>query len=560
MKSVNNKLLLAAAITALLAGCDSGGIDIEPTTVDNSTDNSTTNPGGGDNTNNPCATIESTGIQGDYDGSNCSYGTDFVSSSNPLTEDLYIPNLPNGGAHIFTGSLFVGESYASNADLEAAGITQGGDGVKLEVQAGTTVAFKDNSAFMVINRGSQLFARGTESAPITFTSETDVLGTVGAEDVSQWGGMVINGFGVTNKCAYTGNLDDGTLALDGECHVAAEGSTDDDASYYGGVNNADSSGEMTYVRVKHTGAEVSGGDELNGVAFDAVGSGTIVRNLQAYSTYDDGVEFFGGAVNVENYVALYVRDDSIDIDEGYRGTITNALVIQGAANGNHCIESDGIGSYDKLAESARALKISQGINSRPVIDGLTCIISPVKGTHDEGAGWRFREGIFPMITNSMIVASYAADMTVDLTDDDGKPVTDNYCLRVESDETLAEAESGTEVGITSNIFACAEPTKGGPVGADTLEAWASSNGNQFATIPGKVVVDPTQDADTNLVLLSGMPGMFTADSLIVEGAATTVTPLERAYLGALDTNGTDWTQGWTYGLHQGSRAQPLWFE
>ncbi|WP_323844149.1 serine/threonine protein kinase [Microbulbifer magnicolonia] len=559
MKRVNNKLLLAAAISALLAGCDSGGIEVKPTTVDNSTDNSVTNPGG--DTNNPCAVIESTGVQGSYDGTHCSYGADFVDASKPLVEDLYLPALPNGGAHIFSGSLFVGESFASNAELQTAGIAKGGDGVKLEIQAGTTVAFKDNSAFMVVNRGSQLFARGTESAPITFTSETDVRGTVGAEDVSQWGGMVINGFGVTNKCTYTGSVDGGDLALSGECHVAAEGSTDDNTSYYGGDNNADSSGELSYVRVKHTGAEVASGDELNGIAFDAVGSGTVVRNLEAYSTYDDGIEFFGGAVNVENYVALYVRDDSIDIDEGYRGSITNALVVQSETDGNHCIEADGIGSY--AASTDYTALIAAGLNSRPVIDGLTCIVSAqAAGTHDPGAGWRLREGIYPMITNSMIVASFSAD--------ENGAEGSNYCLRVESAQTRNEAETGTEVALTSNIFACEDRTKtdkddnGTPDDKSDdfnlmdVQAWAVASGNQFATIAGQV--NPTQDADAQLILLSGIPAMYTADALVVEGAAATVTPVERAYLGALDVNGTDWTKGWTYGLHEGSRAKPLWFE
>ncbi|WP_160153718.1 serine/threonine protein kinase [Microbulbifer sp. ALW1] len=545
MKLVSNKLLLAAAISALLAGCDSGGINIAPETNDNSVDNSVTNPdNGGDDTNNPCATMAGSGVQGSYDGTHCSYGTDFVSSANPLVEDLYLPALPNGGAHIFSGSLFVGQNFDADADMAAAGIAKGGDGVALEIQAGATVAFEDNSAFMVVNRGSQLFARGTESAPITFTSESDVRGAVGPEDVSQWGGMVINGFGVTNKCAYTGNLDAGTLALDGECHILAEGAAGDDQSNYGGANNEDSSGEMTYVRVKHTGAQVANGDELNGIAFDAVGSGTVVKNLQAYSTYDDGIEFFGGAVSIENYVALYVRDDSIDIDEGYRGTITNALVIQSETDGNHCIESDGIGSY-KDGEARNADLIAKGINSRPVIDGLTCIISPQsEGTHDPGAGWRFREGIYPTITNSLVVASFKAD--------ENGVEGSNYCLRVESAETVAALEAD-EAFITSNIFACEDKTKGDM--AD-LEAWAEANGNQFAD----TAVNPTASIATQLQLLEGTPAIFSINGMIVDDAATTVSPVERAYLGALSQGGTDWTQGWTYGLHQGSRAKPLWFE
>lgn len=543
MKLVSNKLLLAAAISALLAGCDSGGISIEPQTVDNSVDNSVTNPDNGGDDNNPCATIESTGIQGSYNGTHCSYGTDFVSSANPLVEDLYLPALPNGGAHIFAGSLFVGENF--DADAEKADATT----VELEIQAGATVAFENNSAFMVVNRGSKLFARGTEVAPITFTSESDVRGTVGAEDVSQWGGMVINGYGVTNKCAYNGNLDAGTLTLEGECHILAEGAAGDDQSNYGGDNNEDSSGEMTYVRVKHTGAAVANGDELNGVAFNAVGSGTVVKNLQAYSTYDDGIEFFGGAVNIENYVALYVRDDSIDIDEGYRGTITNALVIQSETDGNHCIESDGIGSY-KAAETARnADIIGKGINSRPVIEGLTCIVSPqAAGTHDPGAGWLFREGIYPTVTNSMIVASFIEDASDIAIRDE----YDNYCLNVTSAETVAALEAGNAV-LNANIFSCEEDFKGEK--AD-LKDWAEANGNQFVDD----VVNPTPTIAPHLQLLSGVPAIYTVNGVIVDDEVTTVSPVERAYLGALSVNGVDWTLGWTYGLHQGSRAKPLWFE
>lgn len=554
MKRVNNKLLLAAAIAALLAGCDSGGIDIEPTTVDNSTDNSVTNPGGGSNDDtNPCAFYEDAGqtVQGSYDGTHCTYESSFVAADNPLTVNLTIPALENGGAHIFKGSLFVGKNYDSDADMAAAGIAKGGDGVRLTIEAGATIAFPSSTQFMVVNRGSQVFAEGTAEAPITFTSKSDVDGTVDFDDVQQWGGMVINGFGITNKCAYTGTTADEDLATT-ECHVLAEGAAGVDQSNYGGANNADSSGRLEYVRVKHTGAEVANGDELNGISFGGVGSGTIVKNLEVYSTYDDGIEMFGGAVSFENYVALYVRDDAIDIDEGWSGSITNALVIQAEADGNHCIESDGIGSYDG-ANDYSAL-IAQGLNSRPVIDGLTCIISAQSvGTHDPGAGWRLREGIYPMISNSMVVASFSAD--------ENGAEGSNYCLRVESDETLAALEAGTEAGLTSNIFVCEDKTKGGPMpGGQTLEEWAEATGNVFADISG--AVDPTANADTGLQLLEGTPAIFSiaTGSMMVNDAAVGITPVQRAYLGALSQGDTDWTQGWTYGLHDGSRAQALWFE
>ena len=61
---------------------------------------------------------------------------------------------------------------------------------------------------------------------------------------------------------------------------------------YGGINDADNSGSLQYVVVKHTGATVGNGDELNGITFGAVGSNTTVKNLQVYSVYDDGIEMF----------------------------------------------------------------------------------------------------------------------------------------------------------------------------------------------------------------------------------------------------------------------------
>ena len=83
-----------------------------------------------------------------------------------------------------------------------------------------------------------------------------------------WGGIVINGHGITNNCTDVQRTNN-------DCHVEAEGRP----SYYGGNDNADNSGVLRYVVVKHPGFEVAPGDELNGVTFNAVGSGTVVENL-----------------------------------------------------------------------------------------------------------------------------------------------------------------------------------------------------------------------------------------------------------------------------------------
>ena len=554
------KLSMAMVVVALVSACDSGDINIEPSTVDTSTDNSVNNSNNTSTptpTTNPCASYTNTGgqtIQGVVSGDNCTYAATFVDVGNELTTDMTIPALPNGGAHIFSGSLIVGQSCDSDACLTAAGITDGGDGPELTIEAGATLAFASNAQYVTIHRGSQINAIGTATAPITFTSLSDIQGTVGPEDVQEWGGMIIAGFGIDNGCAYSGTL--GTdLALVGECHNITEGLSGLNEVRYGGINNADNSGRLEYVVVKHTGNQIATGNELNGITFAGVGSNTTVNFLEVYSTYDDGIEIFGGAVNINNFVAMYARDDSIDIDSGYQGTITNALVIQSAGNANHCIESDGIDDFSNRAAEIESV-IAQGINSRPTINNLTCIINATSedgvapeapNTHGQGAGWRIREGIFPTINDSMIIGSFA----------DKEDATEtNYCVRVDnrSQQGLVDGD----VDLNSNIFSCYDNTNGQSIGATTIESLIAAN-NQFALGSGTTALNPTAALETGFVVLEGTPPISSVSfaTMLVGGVSPTNAPVGTASIG---TTFTSANLGWTYGILDSNRGQALWFE
>jgi hypothetical protein len=579
---MNRHFMLVVLAACGLAACSSGDINITPATNDSSnssingscTQNCSTGGGAGGGANALCAsyTQDATTYQGVYDGTNCVYRTDFINNTRHLKVDMSIPALPSGGAHIFYGSLFVGETYRTQAELAAAGITKGGDGPTLTIEPGATIAFATKAQFLVVNRGSKLMAVGEPDNPITFTSLSDVNGKLpGPESVQQWGGIVINGFGITNKCVYDGTITynpDGTIAADtialpagGECSVDAEGSAGLDESQYGGDNNDDSSGDLEYVVVKHTGAEVANGDELNGVSWGAVGRGTVVDHIEMYSVYDDGMEFFGGAVNVDNYLSVYARDDSIDIDEGYSGTITNSLVIQSATDGNNCIEADGIADFANLTAQRVDEIIAQGINSRPKINHLTCIVSgngAATATHEPGAGWRLREGLFPTITNSLLIMSFEPN--------DTGAAGDNYCVRI--DDRVQQAAIQGDAKITNVIFSCQERSNGGTPwvfdGVTTTESFLTASGNQFATVPSGTALNPTATADPGLQLLEGTQPIYSIDwaTSFVDGAApvATTNPTPDTYLGALSLGADDWTAGWSYGVDPGSRAEPLWFE
>ena len=574
---MGKNFLLAVFAVLLVVGCGGGGdINIQPS--NSSVINST---GGGSSSTNVttasggnCASyMNSAGqtIQATTNGNNCTYSKTFLDAGNPLLVDMRLEELPGGGAHMFSGSLFVGRNSKDDAGLTAAGLRQGGDGPTLTVEAGATVAFASQKNFVIINRGSRLLARGTKGKPITFTSFSDVNGTLSSFDaVQQWGGIVINGFGVTNKCDYTGTRGTDNFTVS-DCHIFAEGAAGLNESHYGGINDEDSSGRLEYVVVKHTGAQQGNGDELNGITFSGVGSNTIVRNLQVYSTYDDGIEMFGGSVNIENFVAVYVRDDSIDIDEGWNGSITNALVIQAEGDGNHCIEADGLGSFSGLTSQQVNSKIGQNLNSRPTIKNLTCIISPNgpsgstgtdagggAGTHsDAGAGWLFREGAFPNITDSMVVSSWGTDATNQ----------NNYCLRLDNRTATEAADSNsTEVVVENNLFACQDESNG-MVGSMTVAAWAKANNmNQFADLSAKT--NPTAAANTGLMLLGGTPPIFSLpfDMMMIGDADVTIDDPDDAadsddathIGGILEMN--NWAADWTYGIFDGNRAEDLWFE
>lgn len=555
-------LVLSISAAILVAGCESGDINIAPSTNTSNSNNTTTTGGGG--TTNPCASYMNTGgqvLQGVYDGTDCTYPPSFLDEGKNLLVDMTIPKLDNGGAHIFQGSVFVGRTYNNTADMNAAGIFKGGDGPKLTIEAGTTIAFASEDKFITINRGSQIFAVGTASDPITFTSTSDLDGTVGPEDVRQWGGIVILGFGVTNQCDYTGTRGAAGFASASDCSVQVEGTSGINEAFYGGDNDADSSGRIEYVVLKHSGNEVGTGDELNGFTFGAVGSNTIVNNIEMYSVYDDGAEFFGGAVSVDNYVAVYARDDSIDLDAGWQGKFTNVLIIQSATDGNNCIESDGLASYSSLTDAVRDDFIARNLNTHAEFDKFTCIWSPNGGataTHTPGAGVLFREGIQVNMTDALIIGSFNAN--------DQASANDNYCIDVRDSQTQTLAENGTST-MASVIFSCAELDGSGgtfPGGVLTSSTWATSQGVIFGTVADGTAVSATAANGPGLQLLEGTPPIYSIDyaTSLVDGVAPAAgnAPQSGTFLGSLSLGIPDWAVGWTYGLVDGARGEPLWFE
>lgn len=194
-----------------------------------------------------------------------------------------------------------------------------------------------NSTALVIARGAKINAVGTASKPIIFTSVADELSIadVAAGKFSSpnldptvtglWGGLIV--LGKAKISVKTGT------------EAQIEGiPTSDTNGLYGGDDDTDNSGTLKYVSVRHGGTEIGAGNEINGITFGGVGSGTVVENIEVVANFDDGIEFFGGTVNLKNVVIYNAGDDGLDTDQAYRGTVENFAIITA---GNSQFELDG---------------------------------------------------------------------------------------------------------------------------------------------------------------------------------------------------------------------------
>ncbi len=186
--------------------------------------------------------------------------------------------------------LLSGQSYKLNGSL----IVENGG--RLNIEPGVTViAEGGSSSYIAVAQGGQIFAQGTEDSPIVLTSDRKLPGA--------WGGLVICGRAPTNQSnTASGVLKSEVTGLP-----------------YGGTEDDDNSGILSFVRVEYSGYSYDDEHQFNGFSFFGVGSATTINNISAYASADDGIEFFGGYLNADYVVAINSGDDGLDFTDGWQG-------------------------------------------------------------------------------------------------------------------------------------------------------------------------------------------------------------------------------------------------
>lgn len=208
-------------------------------------------------------------------------------------------------------------------------------GATLTIEAGTIIKGEagtgSNATALLVARGATLIAEGTAESPIIFTSIADeiepgqiVSPNLDPDQNGLWGGVIVLGNAPISASA---------------AEVQIEGIPTSDANgLYGGDDAEDNSGILKYISIRHGGSNIGSGNEINGLSLGGVGSGTVIENIEVVGNQDDGIEWFGGTVNVTNALIWNVGDDAMDTDQGWSGTMDNFLIVTPTG---HAFELDG---------------------------------------------------------------------------------------------------------------------------------------------------------------------------------------------------------------------------
>ncbi|MEE4251740.1 MAG: hypothetical protein V2I38_14225, partial [Alcanivoracaceae bacterium] len=296
------------------------------------------------------------------------------------------------------------------------------DGVTLTIPAGTTLFGATGSSYLAINRGARIIADGTAAEPIVFTSAQDIAGLNTGDEQGQWGGLTILGQSTNNKGERT--YEAGTQKYGPKDGVTI---ADDD------------SGILRYVVIKYSGFEVEKDKELNGLSVASVGSDTIMENIAVIGSADDGVEFWGGTVNVTGLYVYNAGDDSIDTDQGFTGKLENVYVQQNVVDDeidSRIIEADG---FDTTAAFNPGAPLDQQIISKPHLKNAI-----LKGT---GRLARLREGTGYIFENVQMIVESSTNVNTAAV-----RITDAPTFDVEEIETAGAGLAIKNLANASAIF------------------------------------------------------------------------------------------------------------
>ncbi len=437
-----------------------------------------------------------------------------------ITGTLNVP-LRDGTIYSISSVVDVGQDLGADPNTPIAGAVGG----TLSVDPGVTIFGTGGLDFIRVNRGSQIFAVGNASAPIIFTSRDDVVNPALPDEApgSQWGGILIIGRApVSEGCPV------GVNPPNVACNPPAEATN----AVYGGNTPTDDSGELSHVIIKYPGFTVTTNKELNGLTLSGVGNGTVIENVQIHQSSDDGLEIFGGNVNVKNIVLTGNDDDSFDTDLGWRGAAQYMLVVQRTTGGDRGFEWSAHSS-DVTANLGVSPPLPAGSSeigkiiyrAQPRISNATVVMRSNVGS----PAVLLNLGTEAFIHNSIFVS----------------PTNTNACLDIDHTYTITAGQTFKSV-----LFGCSTPflndsdINGAATQAEFENARSVNNLSTYTpTLTGRNGSPAFINGATENAHPVAAAGAGTGSTMAnPAGFPFLVTP---AHIGAVHPGYDTWYQGWT---------------
>lgn len=408
---------------------------------------------------------------------------------------------------VVSGDISTNTTWTKNNTYLLSGFVYVLDGATLSIEAGTVIkGDKATKGTLVITRGGKINANGSANEPIVFTSNE------AAPSYGDWGGIIILGKAATNQ-VYNGVSGCGLVEGGLDAVKGKFGGGD----LPGGAVNTDNSGTLRYVRVEYPGIAFQPNNEINGITFGGVGSGTTVDFVQVSYSGDDAFEWFGGTVNCKHLIAYRALDDDFDTDNGFAGKIQFALAVRDPqiadVSGSNGWEADNNAAGDETAPKSKATF------SNVTILGPT---GTVNANYRRGA--HLRRSTEQAIYNSVVVGAYQVGLFID------------------GNATANNAQAGTLVVKNSFFHGMATPLSSNGAGFD-IAAYATANAISAGTNAADAqLTDPFNLNQPNPRPLPGSPvlsaGKFDSDARIGDAFFTPV-----SYAGAFGPTG-DWSCPW----------------
>ncbi len=285
-------------------------------------------------------------------------------------------------------------------------------GATLTIEAGTIVASDTNiGGSLAVCRGAQIFVNGTKSDPVIMTSKADVATWTGGdpktgvwrEACNEWGNLTIMGAAYVSENAIAGNTPAPNAANYATMEGLTAGGTD---VQYGGGNDDDDSGTITYLSLRYGGKVIALANELNGLSLGGIGRGTDLHHIDIMNNVDDGIEIWGGTVGIHHFNIWNIGDDCFDVDQGWRGKAQFGLLVQGYS----VAAAQGSGVGDNVFETDGAEQSDYQPVTTSTIYNCTVIGQPTPGAGDHATAWRdnarvqYRNCIFMELGDRLVSA------------------------------------------------------------------------------------------------------------------------------------------------------------